>query len=193
MTQVLPILGAYGIRATFYITSGLAAGNPQIISKFQQMTGYESEYLTAGDIRELHAAGMEIGGHTHSHPNLARLSAGAAREELATGKDWLEQVLGEPVGEFAFPFGKRRIHYTDVTVGLVRECGYRSAAAVEFRSAPSLDGLDPFQIPRFFVTREDSPANLKEKLDGALNWLGWFQAYSPPWLKAAISPEDARV
>jgi peptidoglycan/xylan/chitin deacetylase (PgdA/CDA1 family) len=193
LTQALPILLASGIRASFYVTTGLAAGNAQIISRFREMTNYESEYLTAGEIRELHAAGMEIGAHTHSHPNLARLPLEAARQELQISKDWLEQILGSPVEQFAFPFGKRGIHYTNVTLGLVRDCGYRGAAVVESRSASSVHALDQFQIPRFYVTREDSPASLKDKLDGALNWLGWFQAYSPRWLKAAISPEDARA
>jgi peptidoglycan/xylan/chitin deacetylase (PgdA/CDA1 family) len=193
LTQALPILLANSVRASFYITSGLAAGDAQIISRFREMTKYESEYLTVGDIRELHAAGMEIGAHTHTHRNLARLPAEVARQELQISKDWLEKVLGNPVEQFAFPFGKRGIHYNNVTLGLVRDCGYRGAAVVESRSASSVNALDQFQIPRFYVTREDSAMSLKDKLDGALNWLGWFQAYSPRWLKAAISPEDARA
>lgn len=193
LTHVLPILQSSGIRATFFVTAGLAAARRSVVSRYHEITSYPTEYLNGADLRELKAAGMEIGAHTYSHPNLAKLGRGAVLRELRISRDYLEQTIGSPVEQFAYPFGKRGIHYTDSTVAMVKACGYRAAAAVEFRSVPSLEGLDPFQIPRFFVTREDSPATLKEKVEGGYNWLGWFQATSPSWLKALVSPEDARV
>ena len=193
LTVAQPILAAAGVRGTFYVTTGLASADPGTVQAFRALTHYDAEYLGAGDLRELHAAGMEIGTHTHTHPNLARSSPAAVRHEIQFSKDWIQQALGAPVDQFAYPFGKRGLHYTDATVALVKACGIRGAASVECVSAASLAGLDPFQIPRFFVTWEDTVETVKEKVFGALNWLGWFQANSPAWLKAALSPEDSRV
>lgn len=193
LTVALPILAAAGARATFYVTTGLASAHPETVAAFRALTRYDAEYIGPGDLRELHAAGMEIGSHTHTHPNLSRLSPTAAGHEIQFSKEWLQQAIGAPVDQFAYPFGKRGLHYTDQTVASVKACGFQGAASVECVSAASVVGLDPFQIPRFFVTSEDSVETLKEKAFGALNWLGWIQANSPVWLKAAISPEDGRV
>jgi peptidoglycan/xylan/chitin deacetylase (PgdA/CDA1 family) len=189
----LPILSACGARATFYVTSGLAAGDADIIARFHGITHYQTEYLNGSDLRQLCAAGMEVGGHTHSHPNLARLGPNEVARELRDSRRWLEDQTGQAVDQFAFPYGKRGIHYTDATLRAVEACGYRGSACVEFHSTASLRGIDPFQIPRFFVTRDDSAASLKAKVDGAMNWLGWYQAHSPAWMKAALSPEDVQV
>jgi peptidoglycan/xylan/chitin deacetylase (PgdA/CDA1 family) len=193
LTRALPILLAAGVKATFYITSGLAAGCPEVVGSFRELTQYHADFLSASDLRELRSAGMEIGAHTHSHPNLARLCGERLSHEIAASKEWIEETLSAPVEHFAYPFGKRGLHYSDATVQAVRRCGYRAAASVEFRTVRSLGAVDLFRIPRFFVTREDSAATLREKVSGALDWLGWFQATGPRWLKAAISPEDGRV
>jgi peptidoglycan/xylan/chitin deacetylase (PgdA/CDA1 family) len=46
--------------------------------------------LSWSQIRELAAAGMEIGAHSHGHPQLDQLSRSQLRDELTTPKDLLE-------------------------------------------------------------------------------------------------------
>jgi hypothetical protein len=45
-------------------------------------------------------------------------------------------------------------------------------------------------MPRFFVTRGDTPTSFQQKVAGHFDWLGSFQEASPAWLKSVISPED---
>lgn len=77
-------------------------------------------YLDAGDIRELDAIGMTIGSHSHRHVRLTNLSLPEALIQARTSKERLEDVLGKPVADFAFPGGacSRKLYAT------IREAGY---------------------------------------------------------------------
>ncbi len=67
--------------------------------------------------------GIEIASHTMSHANLARMSYGAAIYELSQSKRWLEQLVGHPVLDFAYPSGQ----FTQQTVVAVEQSGYGTA------------------------------------------------------------------
>lgn len=104
--------------------------------------------MSSQQVRQLRAAGMQIGAHTVSHPILATLSATQAADEMARSRATLEQLLGEKVGLFAYPNGKPGSDYLpEVHPGLARELGFE--AAVSTRWAAARRGDDVFQIPRF--------------------------------------------
>jgi len=98
-------------------------------------------------LRALHAAGMEIGGHTHRHPILAKLDTDQARDEIAAGKVWLEDALGTPIRVFAYPNGKPGADYLPEQADIVRELGFEGAVSTE-RGVSSGQG-DMFQLRRF--------------------------------------------
>ena len=61
---------------------------------------------TAEQLREMAAAGVEIGAHTRTHPDLGRIEDKQQLfEEIVGSKRELEQVIDRPVNYFAFPFG----------------------------------------------------------------------------------------
>lgn len=185
-----PLLQKYGIPATFFVTVGLLEKDPKVIERFQVLRRASLEDiapLTWSQVREMRKAGMEIGSHTWSHPNLAWLKLVEARQELVHSKEVLEERLGEKVSLLAYPFGKPGRHFTLDTLELTRETGYEVAVAVLFRSVKPDDS--PLALPRFFVTR-DNVTVLAEKIMGAWDWLGWWQEKAPLWLARLISPED---
>lgn len=57
------------------------------------------------DIRMI-SEGMEIGSHTYSHAYLTALSFDKAEQEMKSGKDFLEQLLGKEIPHFCFPGGR---------------------------------------------------------------------------------------
>ena len=59
-------------------------------------------------IERLHAAGVEIGAHTQSHPILSKISDADARREIGESKSRLEAIIGAPVTTFAYPNGRPR-------------------------------------------------------------------------------------
>ncbi len=103
--------------------------------------------MTTVQLKNLHAAGMEIGGHTQHHPILAKLSHAEAKAEIAAGKTWLEETLGERVRLFAYPNGKPGADYLPEQVSLVRELGFD--AAVSTQHGVSTATSDMYQLARF--------------------------------------------
>lgn len=103
--------------------------------------------LSREQVRSLRRAGMGIGGHTVSHPILARLEDGAARAEIADGRAALEDILGERVTLFAYPNGRPGRDYTAVHVKMVRELGFRAAVSTAWGAARA--AADLHQLPRF--------------------------------------------
>lgn len=103
--------------------------------------------MRSEQVRALRRAGMQIGGHTRSHPILARLPDDAAYEEIAGGKAELESLLGEPVPLFAYPNGRPGRDYLARHCAMAQRAGYR--AAVSTAPGAARLGADPLQIPRF--------------------------------------------
>jgi peptidoglycan/xylan/chitin deacetylase (PgdA/CDA1 family) len=56
-------------------------------------------------VRELHAAGMAVGGHTVNHPVLARLDRAGQESEITTCARRIREQLGETMRWFAYPVG----------------------------------------------------------------------------------------
>jgi peptidoglycan/xylan/chitin deacetylase (PgdA/CDA1 family) len=103
--------------------------------------------MKSSEVKTMRQSGMQIGAHTASHPILARLTDGQARQEIEGSKLFLEQLLGERVGLFAYPNGKPGEDYTPQTVDVVRSLGFD--AAVSTQGGASGMGDDLLQIRRF--------------------------------------------
>jgi len=89
--NAFPILAAHRFKAVAYIVSSFV-GQPR--------------YVTKDQILEMDRAGIQIASHTVDHPNLARSSFGSTMYQLVESKRWLEQLVGHPVVDFAYPSGK---------------------------------------------------------------------------------------
>lgn len=104
--------------------------------------------MTSDQVRLLHSAGMEIGGHTVNHPILARMENNAAAyAEIANGKDILESIIHAPVRLFAYPNGKPGRDYMADHAKMVREIGFDAAVSTAHGAARA--GSDLYQLPRF--------------------------------------------
>lgn len=112
-----------------------------------------AQFMTWEQIRELHARGMAVGSHTHSHAVLATLDDEQQRVEMALSKQVLEERLGAPVRTLAYPVGHRE-HFTRESMKLAADCGY--GAAFSFATGgnrwPTMD--------RYAIARVSAPASL---------------------------------
>ena len=61
--------------------------------------------MTWDNVKEMHAAGMEIGSHTVSHPILSRLTEQELHDEIYNSKSILESQLNTPCNSIAYPVG----------------------------------------------------------------------------------------
>jgi peptidoglycan/xylan/chitin deacetylase (PgdA/CDA1 family) len=186
--RAYPMLRALELPATFFVTVGLIEREPEVVGLFEsQRRLHAVQSMSWDQLRELRDAGFTIASHTYSHPNLALLSRDEAAREIGRGKAILEDKLQIPDSVFAYPFGKPGHHFSPETVELVREAGYRAAAAILFRGVEPDD--DPFAIPRFFV-RGDDVATLEEKVRGRWDAIGWMQEHLPGGVARALFPAD---
>lgn len=95
----------------------------------------------------LRHAGMVIGAHTVDHPILSTLPPEEVRRQIGDSRCYLEDLLGERVGLFAYPNGRLGKDYRPEDVEIVREMGFDAAFTTAWGVARN--GGDPFQIPRF--------------------------------------------
>jgi peptidoglycan/xylan/chitin deacetylase (PgdA/CDA1 family) len=140
--HALPRLDARGFTATVFVTTGWLddAGDQAAGEPLDRM-------LSWAQVRELAGAGVEIGAHSHSHPQLDQVSVPVLRAELRHSKTLLEDGTGQRVHSLAYPFGysSRRVRAE------VAASGYRYAAAV----ANTLGGprADRMALPRLTIRR----------------------------------------
>ena len=103
--------------------------------------------MTSAEVLELRGGGLQVGAHTVTHPILASLSIEDARREMKDSKDFLERLLAERVGLFAYPNGKPGKDFDERSMSVARELGFDAAVTTAPGAASSR--TDPFQLPRF--------------------------------------------
>ena len=96
---------------------------------------------------DMRRSGIEIGAHTSTHPILKMLSDREAEKEIVDSKDYLEGLLGESIGLFAYPNGRPDQDYTKRDVDIVKKTGFTCAVSTNKKIATESDSR--FEIPRF--------------------------------------------
>lgn len=144
LVHALPVLQHFGFTATCYCVSGLVGGS----NAWDQAQGVPMQPLmSAAEIRAWAAAGMEVGAHTRDHQDLTQLGSAEALAQIAGSKADLEDLTGQRVESFCYPYGRFRSEHA----AQVREAGYRSATTVNRGRAQP--GGDLFTLPRVLVSR----------------------------------------
>ncbi|MGA2480766.1 MAG: polysaccharide deacetylase family protein [Spirochaetia bacterium] len=142
----VPLLKKYGFTATFYI--------------WVVVVGMKN-HMTWDEVREISAAGMQIGCHTWTHPFLTRVKDDQAlKKEILGAKQRIEAEIGKPVTSIAYPFGQ----YDQRVVDAVKEAGFTSARSTWPGVVHSTEGL--FSLTG--LIRTESTASLVDAMAGYL-------------------------
>ncbi len=91
-----------------------------------------------------------LGGHTRSHVRLTHLAREQQTQEIYGCKLWLENVLGHPIMDYAFPYGD----YNAVTIDVFKEIGIKRAVASWGGKVRKNTPERVFNIPRVLVTED---------------------------------------
>ncbi len=119
VTTVEPSLREAGARATFFVCPGLLGG------RHPHVAGPAGRLLSAGDVRALSHAGMEVGSHAMLHRDLRLLTDKDLMADLMESKTALESITGTECRVFAYPFGL----FTEREEAAVERAGYEAAFA----------------------------------------------------------------
>jgi len=145
IVYALPILKKYQDTATFFVyTHALGRTN----------------FMTWDDLKTLDTAGMSIGDHTETHPYLFKITDPKQMEkEIMGSKKRLEDFLGKPVTQFAYPFG----HGNGLALDTIIKAGFLSARTTYPALHNSKDDL--YNLNAYLV--QDTP-DFAKKLIGMM-------------------------
>jgi peptidoglycan/xylan/chitin deacetylase (PgdA/CDA1 family) len=94
-TNAFPIMQKYGFTGVLYV-----------VVRYLDTPNF----MSTAQIKEMIAAGWEIGSHTMNHADLNQLwkqkRVGQLRDEILTSKTFLETAFGVSVPTLAYPFGR---------------------------------------------------------------------------------------
>jgi peptidoglycan/xylan/chitin deacetylase (PgdA/CDA1 family) len=99
LTIAAPLLQRLGVRATFFVNPGRSGSRSDLVE------GEAGRLLDEEGARKLQDAGMELGSHSMSHPDLRKLDDETLAEELSASKAAIERLTARPCRTFAYPFG----------------------------------------------------------------------------------------
>lgn len=150
-----PIMVERDIPSTLYVTTGFVTGGTT-----EKIVLPEEPMLSWSQIPELLEQGVEIGAHSHSHPQMDTLLPGRAWDELTRSKAMLEDALGQEVRSFAYPHGYNSTHLRYQA----KLAGYDTACAVRDMLSHTNDDL--FRIARFTVTKDTTAGDVRNLING---------------------------
>lgn len=102
--------------------------------------------MTDAQVLELHRAGMEIGGHTRSHPILRLLDDRDAAAEIVAGRDDLAAITGQRPALFAYPNGRPGDDFDARHCTMAKDAGFRFAFTTRGGASTAVDA--PFMLRR---------------------------------------------
>lgn len=101
--SALPVLRDLGFPAHLFLTTGVVGGDNYWPS--QPTHAPRMPMLNWDDIENCQRSGMQIESHTHTHPDLRRLSDTAIEEECESADREILAHTGRHAKHFAYPYG----------------------------------------------------------------------------------------
>lgn len=141
-----PLLKKYGFKATLYVNTETVGSGA---------------FMSWDEIREMKAAGIEIGNHSHGHPYfLDGFSVKAFTVDLLTSHSIFQEKIGQLPKGYAYPFGEWNEEMADILDSM----GYDYATAQN--SGPIYKGSAQFHLPRFPMSDDYAEIDaFKQKLN----------------------------
>jgi len=166
-TDAFPSLRRYGFTATVFLATSRIQDAPV------RMEGVD--YLTWQEVRELHAAGIDFGSHTVSHPDLRSLGPDEIDYEVGCSKATIEDHLSASVNSFAYPFAfpEEDRHFIRFLEDVLKNHGFETGVSTVLGRPEYKDSR--FFLPRLPVNSWDDYPLFRAKLEGGYDWLHWPQ------------------
>ncbi len=136
--NAFPVLQKHGMTATVFLTVGRRKSR-NLAERLPALGG--KKMLSWKEIRDMERAGINIGSHTLTHPDLRRLPLEQIQIEILDSKTIIEDTLGCTVSAFAYPFGYHNREIREV-VQKFYSCACSARLGITKRSG------DPFALQR---------------------------------------------
>ncbi len=150
LENLVPLLYELEATATVFVVSGWLGGEHPLAPG--------ARILSADGVRRVHAAGVEIGAHTVTHPDLTTLARAAAVNELRESMLQLEEIVGASVTVAAYPYGRA----SGETIAACADAGFEAAC----RTSGNGSWAEPLNLPRQDMDNGCTLVGLRLKRDG---------------------------
>ncbi len=115
------------------------------------------------DVRQLHAAGMDIESHTRTHRVLQTLEPSQLADELTGSRDDIRDEIGQSARTVAYPVG-----YTIRSLPVIRQAVANAGYEIGFTNASGVNymwtQIDRFDVRRIAMGRELTPTLFRGQL-----------------------------
>ena len=156
LTHAVPILQNYDFSSTLFIATGFVGG----ASHWTKREGEKTRPMLSWQGLALLQGKVDIGAHSHNHPQMDIIPLVQARKEAAMSKKLLEHHLDAPITTFAYPHG----YHSRKVMRVLEEVGYTSACIVGHTMATDKD--DVFALPRIIIKSDVTIEKLSQYLQG---------------------------
>lgn len=164
--NALPVLQRFGFTATVYpVADYVGRENRWDVNFF----GRRTMHLDWGELRDLIAAGWEVGSHSLRHAYLPSLPEAELLDDLRRSREILEDHLNIPVRHLSLPFGRGNHRVFEAA----RQAGYHTIATLGQRQnsltgqikLPEMKGLK--LIPRRGIYLHDTLNSFQRHVETA--------------------------
>lgn len=157
ITWAMPELVRCGFGATVFPIAGMLGGQNDWDAR-----GPRKALMTAQQVKEASAAGIEIGSHGMTHAALPGMAEDELADEAGRSRELLQEATSQDVTGFCYPYG----HLDARVAGAVQSAGYDYACAI-WRSPQT----GPHALPRVYIGDGDTGWRLRAK--AFRHWLTW--------------------
>ena len=148
-TNAFPILKKYHFPATIFLISDALGANKDLLSWEQ--------------VKEMSQFGITFGSHTRHHAYLPELSKEQMKDEIEVSKHVIEEHLGVPIDEIAYPCGG----FSETVKALAALAGYK--AALTTNRGTDRYNIDLYELSRIHMNNWDNEFTFWSKLSGFYN------------------------
>jgi peptidoglycan/xylan/chitin deacetylase (PgdA/CDA1 family) len=145
----VPLLLKERLPFTYFVSTNHVFGNRPF--PHDVAAGRPLAPNSVSQLRELAAAGVEIGAHNRNHVHLGVASAEAMQDEIVGSKHDLELALERPVRYFAFPYGQPS-DLSTAAFQIAFHAGYHGVCSAY--GGYNFPGDDPFHLRRIHADCE---------------------------------------
>lgn len=176
-TVAAPHLNQRQLPATIFIITGHPSG---------QFVPNGESFLSWDQIRELAAAGIEIGSHTCSHLPLSELSLEEVTKELSESRALLESNVGCSPIPLSYPFGQT----SESISRSAQSLGFTCAIASD--SGPNSENSSIFRLSRTVIASDDDFAAFAARVSGLTSWITRCKRFLRAKQKVSWEPSFGR-
>lgn len=171
LTVVAPLLAERNLPAAAFVITEKTTARDGAAPAREWTRADDHLYLSWGEVHDLaRQPGIEIGSHSHTHPDLTSLTAEEVRSELAESLAAVAEQTGNAAPALAYPHGRASAQVRDIA----RALGYACAFTGELGANDMQTDL--YALRRVVIAGDDDLPTFVARVSGITWGSGRFRA-----------------